>query len=646
VIAGEPQSSSLSASENNEGRHLMAFLQTGVQGEETPLELLRERDALNRALLSASARLAAAQDPDAILRCACDVFVNASPRIRLACMYVGQPGGELSRPKYAVGPASASAKDVVWWGGGPRLRQAPEPGGQTGSSPVIADIRKDRDFGPGRESALAQNLETCISLPFNNPSADEQGVVVLYADQSDYFDRVGVDCFLAFAQLGQAALEQVVLRKHLQDLATVDALTGLLNRNALQKILEREHARSQRHGRPYGVLLLDLDCLKSVNDTYGHAAGDKALVTVARIAQRSLREGDWIGRWGGDEFLCVLPDADDAQGTAIAERLRLQVAEQPIDAEGCSIPISVSLGLAHYPQSGDRADKVLTSADAALYGAKRRGRNRVVTSSREARGLFSIAGQLEAALRAGRLQSAYQPVVDLASGRVVGEEALARIITEDGGLLEAAGFIPAANQLRMVRSIDAQVIGQMLARLREQGDTKGAVTRFVNVSADLLHHRDLIDDVLKPFADYFRESVANGSTASPFVFEITEWEFLNNAREVRQMLRPFLDYGMRLAIDDFGSGYSSFQYLADLPVDYLKIDGELVRRATRETRVRSILRGIRDIAEDLGLVTLAEWVEDAVTADLLREIGIQWAQGYYFGRPELRVQPEVAVSHA
>ena len=112
------------------------------------------------------------------------------------------------------------------------------------------------------------------------------------------------------------------------------------------------------------------------------------------------------------------------------------------------------------------------------------------------------------------------------------------------------------------------------------------------------------------------------------------------------MLRPFLDYGMRLAIDDFGSGYSSFQYLADLPVDYLKIDGELVRRATRETRVRSILRGIRDIAEDLGLVTLAEWVEDAVTADLLREIGIQWAQGYYFGRPELRVQPEVALSHA
>ena len=646
LIAVEQPLSSLPASENNEGQHLMAFSETGVQGEETPLELLRERDALSRALLSASAHLATAQDPDAILRCACDSFVNASPRIRLACMYRAEPGGAGSRPDYAVGPASASAKDVVWWGGGPRLQPIRGPDEQIEASQLIADIRADQDFGPGRETALAHNLESCISLPFSYPGAPEQGVVVLYADQTDYFRRVGVESFLAFAQLGQAALEQVVLRKQLQDLATVDALTGLLNRSALQKILEREHARSQRHGRPYGVLLLDLDCLKAVNDTYGHAAGDKALVAVARIARRSLREGDWIGRWGGDEFLCVLPDADDAQGTAIAERLRQQVAEQPVAVEGCSIPISVSLGLAHYPQSGDRADKVLTSADAALYGAKRRGRNRVVTSSREARGLFSIAGQLEAALQAGRLQSAYQPVVDLASGKVVGEEALARIVTEEGGLLEAAGFIPAANQLRMARSIDAQVMRQTLTRLRERGAAEDGATHFVNVSADLLHHRDLIDDVCRPFADYFRDSLASGSTADSFVFEITEWEFLNNAREVRQMLRPFLDYGMRLAIDDFGSGYSSFQYLADLPVDYLKIDGELVRRATQEPRVRSILRGIRDIAEDLGLVTLAEWVEDAVTADLLREIGIHWAQGYYFGRPQLEVQPAIALSHA
>jgi diguanylate cyclase (GGDEF)-like protein len=620
----------------------MAYIATGVQGAETPVELLRERDALSRALLVASARLAEAQDPDAILRCACDVFVDVSPRIRLACVYTGEPGAAVSRPNYAVGPALAAAKDVVWWGGGPRMRQVPEYDVRVSQPPVIADIRSDSSFGPGRERALENNLQTCISLPFGSPDAPAHGVVVLYADEADYFGRVGMDSFLAFAHLGQLALEQVVLRKQLQDLATVDSLTSLLNRNALQKILEREHARAQRHGRPYSVLLLDVDNFKSVNDTYGHAVGDRALVAVAHIAQRSLREGDWVGRWGGDEFLCLLPDADDERATAIAERLRAQVVEQPIQAEDCAIPISISIGLAQYPQAGDRVEKVLTGADAALYGAKRRGRNRVVTNTREARGLFSIGKQLESALQCGRLQSAHQPIIDLQSGRIVGEEALARLVTEEGGLLEAAGFIPAANQLRMVRRIDTQVIRQTLDRFREQASAGATIAHFVNVSADLLRHPDLVDEVLQRVSECSRGQ----DEEKPIVLEITEWEFLNNAREVRQILRPFLDYGMRLAIDDFGSGYSSFQYLADLPVDYLKIDGELVRRATREPRVRTILRGIRDIAEELGLTTLAEWVEDESTAELLRHIGIQWAQGYYFGRPQLYASTQPAISSA
>ncbi len=623
----------------------MAHIATGVQGEETPVELLRERDALSRALLAASARLAEAQDPDAILRCACDVFVDVSPRIRLACVYAGEPGAAVSRPNYAVGPALACAKDVVWWGGGPRMRQPPEYDLRVSQPPVIADIRSDSSFGPGREQALENNLQSCISLPFGSPDSPAHGVVVLYADEADYFGRIGTDSFLAFAHLGQVALAQLLVRKQLQDLATVDSLTGLLNRNALQKILEREHARAQRHGRPYSVLLLDVDKFKSVNDTYGHAVGDRALVAVAHIAQRSLREGDWVGRWGGDEFLCLLPDADDERATAIAERVRAQVVEQPIRADDCLIPISISIGLAQYPQAGDRVEKVLTGADAALYGAKRRGRNRVVTNSREARGLFSIGSQLESALACGRLQSAHQPIIDLQSGRVVGEEALARLVTEEGSLVEAAGFIPAANQLRMVRRIDTQVIQQTLERFREQLSSGAAVAHFVNVSADLLRHRDVVDEVLQHVSECSRETNGDGrqDDEKPIVLEITEWEFLNNAREVRQILRPFLDYGMRLAIDDFGSGYSSFQYLADLPVDYLKIDGELVRRATREPRVRSILRGIRDIAEELNLTTLAEWVEDEPTAELLRHIGIHWAQGYYFGRPQLYRQAQRSV---
>ncbi len=609
----------------------MSSISTDIQGKGSPTELLQERDALNRALLAASASLAEAKDPDAILRCACDILVTASPRIRLAWMYLGETGDGAVRPGYAVGPARACAPHLGW-GGGPRAQQWRESRLRGNGQPVVSNIRADAQLSPGREHALENQLETCVCLPFSDGDARQQGLVMLYADQPDYFQRVGLDPFIAFAQLGRVAFEQATSRKQLQDMATVDALTGLLNRGALQKILESEHAQSQRSGHPYTLLLLDLDCFKMVNDTYGHSAGDTALAAVASIAERSLREGDWVARWGGDEFLCLLTDADDEKGALIAERLRAQVAEQPVVCDGRHIPISVSVGLAHYPQAGDKLETVLTAADAALYGAKRRGRNRVVSSSREARGVFSIAGQLESALQSGRLQPAFQPIVELDSGRVVGEEALARIITEEGNLLEAAGFIQAAKQLRISRQIDSHVMREAAQRWVQQFPSGKAIARFVNVSADLLRHPELVDDVLHTVLD----NVNNGNGRDkPLIIEITEWEFLNNPRELRQILAPFLDYGMRLAIDDFGSSHSSLQYLTDLPVSYLKIDGALVRRASKESRVRAILKGIRDIADDLDLTTTAEWVEDEATSEMLREIGIHWAQGYYFGRPQL-----------
>ncbi|MEE8215418.1 MAG: GGDEF domain-containing protein, partial [Acidiferrobacterales bacterium] len=272
----------------------MGNLGAGVQGKGPPVDILEERDALSRALLSASASLAQAQDPEEILRSACDGLVTASPRIRLASMYFGDPGDATARPTYAAGPARACAHEV-WWGGGRRPRATPGQEKLSSSRPVIANIRSDSMLGPGRERALENQLETCVCLPFDEGDSGEQGLLVAYADQPGYFERVGLDSFLAFARLARVALEQAAVRKQLRDLATIDSLTGLLNRGALQKILEREHAQSQRHGRPYSMLLLDVDCFKRVNDTYGHSAGDKVLATVAGITQRCLREGDWVG---------------------------------------------------------------------------------------------------------------------------------------------------------------------------------------------------------------------------------------------------------------------------------------------------------------------------------------------------------------
>lgn len=172
-------------------------------------------------------------------------------------------------------------------------------------------------------------------------------------------------------------LDKISQRQRLRDYATFDHLTGLLNRRALAEILEREHVRSERHNRRYGVLFFDLDLFKSINTQFGHAIGDQALQHVARVASRVLREGDWLGRWGGEEFLCILPDAQDAEAEQVAQRLRDQINSQPLIINNQTVPITLSIGVACFPQDGLDINTLLVHADAGLADAKRSGRNTV-----------------------------------------------------------------------------------------------------------------------------------------------------------------------------------------------------------------------------------------------------------------------------
>lgn len=599
--------------------------------EGLPLERLRERDALTHALLSATARLAQGQDAESILRGVCDALVAASPHIRLAWMYLGDPNVAIIRPAYIIGPAHAYAERLAL------DLKALEQTGPTRRAlaldqPVVAHIRTDPGFDPWREWALAEGLEESASFPFGTADAAVKGVVAVYADEQDYFERAGFDPFVAFTQLAEVALEQATLRQRLQDLATFDHLTGLLNRRALREILEREHSRTQRRDARYTLLLFDLDRFKLVNDNYGHAVGDRVLIAVAQAARQILREGDWVGRWGGEEFLCFLAETECEDARVVAERLRRHVAAQAVRTDGRTVHVTVSVGVASYPRAGMTLDAVLNSADAALYEAKREGRDRVVLATAGKERILSIAGQLEAALRTGRLRAAYQPIVELQSGRVVAEEALARIANEDGTLIEACSFVEAANQLQLLHRVDYHVIRHTLARCRTQ-NRPDAYTYFVNVSGDLLRHVDFMDEVVQALRHYCPQIQQQGH--KPLVIEITERDFSVDLSEARRMLAPLLDFGLRLALDDFGSGHSSFRYLADLPIAFLKIEGDLVRRAPGEPRVRAILQGIQDMARDLHLTTIAEHVEDETVLAVLREVGIDWAQGHYFGAPAL-----------
>lgn len=390
---------------------------------------------------------------------------------------------------------------------------------------------------------------------------------------------------------------------------------GLADRAELTATLEKLIGQDAR----FCILLFGIDRFRLVNHRYGCAAADGVLAHVGAAACRFLGRRGRLGRWAGDEFLAILPGADTLAGHRIAEELRDRIAHLIIPAGNGVTSVTCSFGLACHPENGD-LDALITAADEALYEAKRTGRNRIVPAVGLACGVHRIGSLVEAALREERIVPAYQPIVELSTRRRVAEEALARLLTTDDLTLEAHTFIDAADQLALTHRIDQVVIAAVIARARARPTN---LPVFVNISGGLLRQPQILHELLQP-------TPAKGYPTR-LVIEITERELLGDVTMARRLLAPFVEQGVQLALDDFGSGYSSFEYLADLPVSYLKIDSLLVQRLG-EPRVRTIVRGIQRTAEELGLVTLAEGVEQERQVEWLREIGVHWAQGYHFSR--------------
>lgn len=451
--------------------------------------------------------------------------------------------------------------------------------------------------------------------------------------------QVRVTC--EFAPIGDGAIlvvirpaETVRERGSLAYRASHDTLTGLPNRAYLQERLEGLHRNAEDRREVYSLLLLDLDHFKIVNDRFGHAAGDQVLAQVGRRIAHNVRDLDTLGRWGGEEFLCLLPGVRRPLAEEIAERIRAGLEARPVEFQGREIRVTSSIGVATYPDDGLGPDFLVAKADAALYEAKRSGRNRIRSVARQAGNVFALAQIIEKSLHEGRVRPAYQSVIDLVSGEVCGAEALARIQLDDGQIMAAAYFLPAAEQLRLVHRIDHRIVQSASTcptPLKSGGYATAAM--FVNFSADFLRHPDLVEEVLETVKQQCASCGDRYDDVNPLVVEINERQFMGNVGEAKDSLQPFLDMGVRLAIDDFGIGYSSVNYLVELPVSFVKLDGLLVRRVSREPRVRVILQGIQELASDLGVVTVAEGIEDADTARALREMGVDWGQGYYFSRP-------------
>lgn len=426
------------------------------------------------------------------------------------------------------------------------------------------------------------------------------------------------------------------IHKYTRDLeyyATRDPLTDLYNQRVFWELLGYEIGRSQRHNAKCTLLLIDLDNFKLINDHYGHATGDRFLQRFAEAVDSSLRGSDILARYGGDEFVVVLPETDLEQGYAIAQRV-LAAAKSislEVTAGGEHIHGSVSIGLAVYPDHAADAKDLFLFADNMMYRAKAEGKERVsLPATEDVMAVFRDVSEMGVAVLAAvnerRVIPFFQPILGLKNNRLAAVEVLSRLEV-NGELMRADQFIEIAEKIGVIHRLDAIVIEAALARIKDS-DYDGYI--FFNLSPRAL--------VLSEFARTLRTVVkASGIAPERIVFEITERDTVKNLSLLERFITDLKSEGFGLAIDDFGSGFSSFHYLRRFPFDFLKIEGDFIANMLNSERDRVFVQSITELAKVLDIQVVAEFVESAEVLEMLRELKIDFAQGYYIGRPERQV---------
>jgi diguanylate cyclase (GGDEF)-like protein len=416
----------------------------------------------------------------------------------------------------------------------------------------------------------------------------------------------------------------------LQHLADHDALTGLLNRRRFLEELELELAVVRRGMRSSAAIVLDVDGFKFVNDSLGHQAGDELIRTVAAQLSSRLRASDAVARLGGDEFACLLRGTAPKEAEEVAGQLLAALRETRLGAAGESaVRVTASAGVAALGDGEQEgAEAVLSAADLAMYEGKRAGRDRVVRFTPRLRAELergrSWLARLHDALENDRFQLFAQPVMDLRTRGVVQHELLLRLPGEEGELVGPDAFLPVAERFELLEAIDRWVLERALAMLRSPA-TEGLAFE-VNLSARSIGG-GMVGELLE------RELAGHAFDPSRLIVEITETAAIANMADARALSEQLSRLGVRMALDDFGSGLGSFYYLKHLPVDYLKIDGEFIRALTTSPVDQEVVKAIVMLARAVGRRTIAEFVPDASTLRLLAEYGVDLAQGFHIGHP-------------
>jgi diguanylate cyclase (GGDEF)-like protein/PAS domain S-box-containing protein len=483
--------------------------------------------------------------------------------------------------------------------------------------PRVLAFARDVLVDRGRTAALEYRVRTadgwrCVESTATNSLADPHvlGVVVTSRDIST-----------------RKALED-----RLRFQAFHDPLTQLPNRSLLKDRLTMALARRSNREDRLAVLLLDLDGFKAVNDTLGHSTGDDLLVQVAERLTQCARAGDSVSRLGGDEFAVLLEVLDSPEAAQTVADGMLESLAQPFVVEGRKVFLGASVGIVVASASNSNPVDLLRDADVAMYAAKAEGKNRSKFFEpgmrRAVLERMTMESDLRSVITRGQLALFYQPIVDLATGNIVGAEALVRWRHPQRGLVPPGQFIPLAEETGLILDIGRWVLREACVQIKKWRDRfPGAPLKVsVNISSRQLGDPRLLDDM--------RTNLTDLEIASEWVvLEITESVLMRHTGRVEETIAGLQELGLRFAIDDFGTGYSSLGYLQSFPVDILKIDRSFVTRVAAGPEESALARAIVKLAHSLGLTTVAEGIEEEDQLESLRAMGCSFGQGYYFSPP-------------
>jgi len=518
---------------------------------------------------------------------------------------------------------------------------APERAATLGDA--VAAIQHGNGYGCILLDLLLPGTERLDAVDAIRAVAPETPIVVLTGMEDGALAleamKAGVQDYLFKGDIGPEILRRSILyamerkRAQLAHGALHDPLTGLPNRTLFRDRCLQALAGIGRSSAGIGVLFIDLDGFKQVNDSLGHAAGDHLLIEVADRVAHALRAGDTVSRFGGDEFT-VLGAALDSRhdATRLAQRIT-QALGEPVTIADRKISLTCSIGIAFTFERDADPDRLIHDADLAMYRAKERGGACYEVFGQSLRARTARRRELEAELRTAldehQLRVAYQPQVEIATGRMTGLEALARWQHPERGLVPASEFIRVAEDTGMIHALGRWVLGEACrdyANWRAAGALEDDVEMAVNLSPRQLARGDIVEATATALAE-------TGMNPRRLCLEVTEGAVVSNGARAGSVLKRLKALGVCIAIDDFGVGYASLGYLERFPIDRLKIDRSLVDGVAGETRKQRVVATVMALADTLGLVVIAEGIEVPEDAEELMTLGCKYGQGFLYARP-------------